>query len=107
MTLGIDFTTFSEMHNGGKDQVAFNLLRGWSEAGHAKEIVCFCRGLLSEKLRDISEDFRVVDLLKLPREALEKEHIPDAILKENNVDILFFTNKGTPKAGFNLPTVAV
>ena len=41
MIVGIEFLRFSRMHNGGKCQVAYNLLKGFFENGRADSIVCF------------------------------------------------------------------
>jgi|GEM_PF-4196503 len=41
-TLAIDMSYFSPTHLGGKDETAFNLLRGFEEMGVSKDIICLC-----------------------------------------------------------------
>ena len=41
-TVAIDMCTFSAKHGGGKDEVAYNLLRGFEQIGVSRQILCFC-----------------------------------------------------------------
>ena len=41
-TQAIDMSYFSPTHLGGKDETAFNLLRGFEEMGVSKDIICLC-----------------------------------------------------------------
>lgn len=101
MKVGIEFCRFSKDHNGGKCQVAYNLLRGFYENGHIDSIVCFCHEDLKKILLDIAPNAKIV----VVPDFREKGIIPNRIklgkclgrlIKEQNIDIMFFTDKFAP-----------
>ena len=49
MRLLVDLSTFTSDHNGGKDEVAYNLLKGFSQLQLTQSIVCVSRDELVEK----------------------------------------------------------
>ena len=42
---------FSPTHLGGKDETAFNLLRGFEEMGVSKDIICLCSNNMVDVLK--------------------------------------------------------
>ena len=107
MKLGIDLCSFSKTHGGGKDQVAYNLLRGFTALGKTNDLLCICWEDLVPVLQSIDPDLPVYiccgegkkhgDWIRNLRKAVQVE----------KPDILLFTNKFTPRTHFTCPTAAV
>ena len=112
MKLLMDLSTFRKVHQGGKDEVAYNLLRGFSQLGHANEILCVARPELEEIVHSIDTNYQFVPI--------ERNLIPGIIgelilpftdwiyvaklrkiIKDNNCTDILFTNKLSPF--FRLP----
>ena len=64
MKIIMDLSTFSANHCGGKDEVAYNLLRGLSESGHTSDIVCTCAPELRDIVLGIDDRYEVVEYEK-------------------------------------------
>ena len=60
MKLLIDLSTFHSIHNGGKDEVAYNLLRGFSILGYVPQIVCVSNQELVDKIHEIDKNYKVI-----------------------------------------------
>ena len=58
----MDLSTFSSQHSGGKDEVAYNLLKGFSELGYAKNIIVVVRPGVEDIIFKIDERFCVETL---------------------------------------------
>lgn len=107
MKLLIDLSTFEKVHKGGKDEVAYNLLRGFSKLGYVQRIVCVARQELISNIHEIDPEYTVIPL--------ERKHyrgrignifapVTDAlyglrlrkVVKKNGCDRVLFTNKLSP-----------
>ena len=101
MIVGIEFLRFSNMHNGGKCQVAYNLLKGFYENGRVDSIVCFCHEELKEMLLEIAPNVKIVIVTKFERKGIIPYKIKEGrclgkLIKEHGIDIMFFTDKFPP-----------
>ena len=65
MKLLIDLSTFEKTHKGGKDEVAYNLLRGFSDLGYTKQIVCAALPELKEIIQCIDSNYKVITLKRI------------------------------------------
>ncbi len=101
MRVGMDFLRFSKEHNGGKCQVAYNLLKGFYENGYAESIICFCHEDLTKTLLDIAPDIKTV----IVPDFKEKKIVPTRIMegyclgkliKDEKIDVMFFLDKFSP-----------
>lgn len=119
MKLGIDLTEFTSIHKGGKDEVAYNILKGFTELGHSYDIVCFCSDDLSDTIHKISPEIEVCIIPKIQinhyyievlfgfvRKIIQGFAIKKA-LKRMPVDVILFTNKMTPWMRYSIPTVMI
>ena len=122
MKIGIDLCEFTSVHAGGKDEVAYNLLRGFEQLGYSRNIVCFCTKELVSVIRQISKD---VEICVVPKVKIEKRWIgviTDVLFKwvqgfsirkamkkqeKYRVDLLLFTNKLSPWIKFPVKTVII
>lgn len=116
MRLLVDLGTFEAKHQGGKDEVAYNLLRGFSKLGLTESILCVCRQELVDIVRTIDPDYHVLALerprhkikLDVPITHFKLAQYGKALKKtvaEYHCDCVLFTNKGAPPIHMNVPTV--
>lgn len=62
MKLLIDLSTFRKVHQGGKDEVAFNLLRGFSQLGYVNKIICVMKPELVEIVHNIDPNYQTIPI---------------------------------------------
>lgn len=104
MKIAVDLSTFTASHAGGKDEVAYNLLRGFSKLGHASQIVCICRPELRDIVRGIDDKYEIVTLEKRDyrgKLSTLKTFLHEIgygvrlnrVVKEKRVRCLLYTNK--------------
>ena len=103
----VDLSTFKKEHKGGKDEVAYNLLRGFSCLGYVPQIVCVAKRELVDIVHKIDPAYTVIPL--------ERRHYKGRIgnlfspvtdfiygnrlrkiVKEHNCDRVLYTNKLSP-----------
>lgn len=101
MKVGIEFSHFTPKHNGGKCQVAYNLLKGFCENGHIESIVCFCHEDLKNILLNIAPNVKIVIIPQKARKGILPRRIREGIIlgslvNKENIDIMFFTDKLAP-----------
>ena len=109
MKLGIDLCSFKAVHGGGKDQVAYYLIQGFCMLGHTEETVWICREEIVPLLRSFSSTVKIrtveTDGGELPHtnwiRSLRK------IIQEEQIHVLLFTNKFTPRTKLPVPTVSI
>lgn len=115
MKLGIDLCEFSPEHAGGKDEVAYNIIRGFVEKGHCEDIVCLCHKDLVPIIKKINSKLKthIVPQSKRPcfiprivfryfRGLYYKFKLPKL-----NFDVLLFTNKLSPFMKLPVKTVII
>jgi glycosyltransferase involved in cell wall biosynthesis len=115
MYLLIDLGTFHAEHGGGKDEVAYNLLRGFSAIGHTDDILCVCRGELVDIVRSIDPGYQTLVLdrkerrgvLDIPRAIVSRFRYGKrlrAIAADHRCDCVLYTNKPAPPVRLGVPT---
>ncbi len=62
MKLLIDLSTFGSAHKGGKDEVAYNLLRGFSSLGYVSQIICVSNPELKRIIHEIDPEYNVITI---------------------------------------------
>lgn len=115
MKLGMDMTNFKSAHGGGKDEVAYNLLRGFARLGCCKDIVCFCYPELEDTLRAISPELQIRTVPAKTYKRFVLRHwirFRDGLdlrrqLKTCPVEALLFTNKESPQLRFPVKTFVI
>lgn len=58
--IALNYIYLSEKHAGGKDQVGLNLLKGFYENGHSKNMFVICFEHSRKKLLEIAPDIEIV-----------------------------------------------
>ena len=109
MKLGIDLCSFEAVHGGGKDQVAYYLIQGFTMLGHTDEMVWICREELVPRLRGFSETV-TIRTIETTEEGLSHTYWKRdlyRIIQEEGIDVLLFTSKFTPRAKYPVPTVSI
>ena len=112
--LAIDMCYFGAIHRGGKDEVAYNLLRGFEKIGVSDQIVCFAYKDLVPILKTINSNIKIC---VLPRIKLNRRiNIINRVFRffyeerwsiHNKVEVMLFPNKKTPVWKWKIPTVAI
>lgn len=118
MRLLVDLSTFTSDHNGGKDEVAYNLLKGFSQLQLTQSIVCVSRDELVEKIKAIDKSYYVVPISRMTcrtRFGPLISAIPDVVyakklnkvIKDEHIDAVLYTNKFIPPVKLNVPTIVI
>ena len=118
MRLLIDLSTFTSAHNGGKDEVAYNLLRGFSKLQVTSNIICIARDEVMKKIKEIDAGYDVITINRISfgtRFGPVISAIPDfvyvaklnEIIKNKHVDAVLYTNKFVPPVKLNVPTLVI
>jgi glycosyltransferase involved in cell wall biosynthesis len=111
MRIGIDLTSFHRKHDGGKEQVLFNLLKGFNELGASKKICIFCYGYMIETIRQIIPDAEIVNVepAKFPKKLIADYWVKTfrlpKLIEKHDISILFFPVSHTGLKRFPIPTV--
>lgn len=111
----MDLSSFERVHKGGKDEVAYNLLRGFSELGYTENIVCTGRPELEEKIHSINPNYLFVPIYRAHfygRIGNLFSPFPDLfyglklskVIKEYNCKRILFTNKFSPFLKYPIKT---
>lgn len=107
MKLLIDLSTFEKVHKGGKDEVAYNLLRGFAKLGYTPNIVCVARQELVSIIHEIDPGYiviprerkfysgRIGNLLSPVTDYFYGKEIKK-IVREKECDCILYTNKRSP-----------
>lgn len=56
---------------GGKDQVIYNLIKGFQENGQAQAFFCICHKNIEERIRRISPDIGIITVPSFKRKWLK------------------------------------
>ena len=111
MKIGIDLTSFHKKHDGGKEQVLFNLLKGFNELGASREICIFCYPYLIKTIQRIIPDAEIVTIrpVKIPKKLIAdywvKTFCLPKLIDKHGISILFFPVSHTGFKRFSIPTV--
>jgi glycosyltransferase involved in cell wall biosynthesis len=114
MKLGIDATFLNQNHSGGKEQVLFNLLKGFQKLGYGKNIHIFAYDYSETEIKQLIPD---AGITLIPRKSgFIKKTIKDSILKtfrlgklvrQYKIDVLLFPHYNTGLKRFSIPTVVI
>lgn len=63
--LPIDMCYFYNTHAGGKDEVAYNLFRGFEKLGVSEQIVCFCYKKLFPIIKKVNPSGKICVVPKI------------------------------------------
>ena len=111
--IGFDATTITKNHNGGKDQVALNLLCGFEKNGLGDNFVVFCIPEMLGYIDSLIPSARVVPVIS---KRLWKKSIEDIFtrtfelpryVKEYEVGVLLFPISNTGLCRYSIPTVVI
>lgn len=101
--IAIDLCTFTATHAGGKDEVAYNLLRGWVKLGYCDRFVCICHEDLVSVVKNIDE--RITTCV-IPEKANYKREL-GKIIGKYAIACVLFTNKPTPRCKLQIPSAVI
>ena len=112
--IGLDLCSFNKVHCGGKDQVIYNLIKGFGMLHRDDDIVCFLHRELVDTIRAYNKNIKlfIVPHIKLPQR-LNFFSIAFDGFYENYfarkmwVELLVFSNKNTPYLKFSMKTAVI
>ena len=118
MKLLVDLSTFTSNHNGGKDEVAYNLLRGFSKLQLAQNIVCIARDEVIRKVKAIDKNYGVISINRMKCGTkfgplisaisdIVYTKILNDIIKNEHIDAVLYTNKFVPPVKLKVPTIVI
>ncbi len=111
MRIGIELSSYTSVHAGGKDQSTYNLLKGLISIHHENDIICICYEDLRQTIEKLFPDIKVRVLPYQKRihiiNNLDRGYAIKRIIKDENLDLVYFTNKFGPKMKFKVPTVLI
>jgi glycosyltransferase involved in cell wall biosynthesis len=121
MKIALDATFFFGPYDGGKEQVLYNLLRGFREIGQAQNLIIFCYNSRQKQLRELAPE-ATFHVLEDPRKEKKKfweisscnakryyfeNVLLPKLLKQYKPDVLFFSKFDTSRNKLSLPTVVL
>jgi len=103
----LDLSTFGKIHRGGKDEVAYNLLRGFSDLGYSTQIICTAKEELIETIHKIDPRYTIIPVKRVQFEGRIGDLLGGLtsifygfglrrIIKKANCVSVLFTNKLSP-----------
>ena len=101
--IAVDLCTFTASHAGGKDEVAYNLLRGWVKHGYYDSFVCICYAELVPVVEGIDKRINTFVISKKANYKSELQKIID----QSGVSCVLFTNKPTPRCKLQIPSAVI
>lgn len=116
MKIGIDLTFLRAEYDGGKEQVAFNLLDGFHGLGLGSEMTIFIYSHSYDRIRTLIPDAKIKVIENTFSLFIKKKSIADMLLrtfklpklvKEERLDILFFPFYYTGLSKFSIPTIVL
>lgn len=113
MKVGIDLTCITTWFDGGKDQVIYNLLRGFRERGHEQDLVVFAYDFLQERVREIvpGAALKLFRRLRSGKKLFQDLPLRTFVLPSHTralgLDVLLFPKPRTGLHRFHIPTVVI
>jgi glycosyltransferase involved in cell wall biosynthesis len=101
------------VHDGGKDQVSINLLRGFEKIGLSEELVVFCIPEMEEYVCALIPKALVVPVAarkmwkKTIRDIWTRTLLFQTLIKRHDIGVLLFPMSNTGLRRFGIPTVVV
>jgi glycosyltransferase involved in cell wall biosynthesis len=114
MKIGIDASFLNRSHSGGKEQVLFNLLKGFQALGKARNIHIFAYNYSADVIKGLIPDatftfipYKNTSLKKTIADSLFKTFKLTRLVKQHEIDVLFFPHYNTGLKRFAIPTVVL
>ena len=99
---------------GGKDQVIYNLIKGFQENGQAQAFFCICHKNIEERIRRISPDIGIITVpsfkrkwLKLKWSATLRDMAIQYQLRKNKIDIMLISSKFATDRKYSVKTAEI
>lgn len=111
--IGFDATSVTKDHDGGKNQVTLNLLRGFEKNGVADRFVIFCIPEMEELISKLTQNANVVPIplkkiwKKTITECWGRTFILPGYLKEYKIGVLLFPVCNTGLRRCQIPAVVI
>lgn len=112
--IAIDMCYFYNTHAGGKDEVAYNLLRGFEEIGVSNQIVCFCYRKLEPILKNVNPNIKIEVVPKIRTSRYFqgfhfwfRSYYEEWWAKKNGIKLILMPNKPTPNRKYSLKTAVI
>jgi glycosyltransferase involved in cell wall biosynthesis len=111
--IGFDATSLTRDHDGGKNQVALNLLRGFEKNGVAGSFVIFCIPEMEEVILKLTPNAVVVPIpsrkiwKKTITESWVRTFILPGYLNKYQIGVLLFPAWNTGISRYQIPTVVI
>jgi glycosyltransferase involved in cell wall biosynthesis len=110
MNIGIDLTCLYTFFDGGKDQVIFNLLKGFRELGYERQLSVIAYDYSESMIRqDLPNANHIIVKRSRLRKALQDIWIHNTsfprYIKENQLQLVFFPKPNANFKRFRIPTI--
>jgi len=113
MKIGIDCTSLQKKHDGGKEQVLLNLLKGFHQLDAGKRICIFCYPYSLNLLKTLvpEAELIVVKENRMPKKLLsdlwfKTFHLP-RLIRNHQVDLIFFPVSITGMKRLSIPSIVL
>ena len=113
MKIGIDCTSLQRKHDGGKEQVLLNLLKGFHQLDAGKRICIFCYPYSLTLLKTLIPDAELVVVKEnqIPKKLLsdlwfKTFHLP-RLIRNHQVDLIFFPVSITGIKRLSIPSIVL
>lgn len=114
MKIGIEAFFLNRTHGGGKEQVLFNLLKGFQALGKARDIHIFAYDYAAGVIKDLIPDatytfipYKNTFIKKTITDSFLKTFKLGRLAKQHGIDVLFFPHYNTGLKKFKVPTVVL
>ena len=114
MKLGIEAFFLNTIHGGGKEQVLFNLLKGFQALGKARDIHVYAYDYSADMLKSLIPDATFTFIpyknyfhKKMITDLYNKTFKLSSLVKQHGIDLLFFPQCNTGFKKFEIPTVVL
>lgn len=112
--IAIDMCYFYNTHAGGKDEVAYNLLRGFDEIGVSDQIVCFCYKKLVPVLKSVNPNIHIQIVPKIRTSKFFqgfhfwfRSRYEERWAIKNGIKLILMPNKPTPDRKYGIKTAVI
>ncbi len=112
--VAIDMCYFYKVHMGGKDEVAYNLLKGFDKIGVSDQVVCFTYKKIADYISEINPNVKVCVVPKIRTGRFLggfhfcfRNYYEERWVIKNNVPIILFPNKPTIKRRLRITTIEI
>lgn len=111
--IGFDATSITKKHDGGKNQFALNLLRGFEKIGVAEQLVVFCMFDMQEEILRVTPNAVLVPVTsnKEPHQGMKsywlRTFVLPGYLRRHHIGVFLFPSFATGLRRYPVSTVVV